>query len=450
MTASFDATTFANRVLHALHPRQLFPNLIRIERDAIRIRDQSFRLDDVRGVTVLGLGKAAVAQVTAVRELLTSAIGDAFDIPRGLAITKAGHAESHDAVEVFESSHPVCDDRSRRAGDLLIERVQAVPADHLLILCLSGGGSALAIAPRPPLTVYELTRSIRKQLQRGTGIAATNLVRQEMSLLKNGGLLRHVKARRVLTLVTVDVPNDDLALVASGPTAWREHDPAAIASAARASLPDDLAALVLRLLADPTRTAWQNELREAAARVDAPLVAVGDWQVLAGVAERELRTCGIPQLTTISRPLDQTLDEAIATIVDGMGELMHGPRSTAHISGGELTVEVRGPGRGGRNTEFVLRMARALFHERLSTLTDDDLDRLTILSLATDGTDGPTDAAGGWLTRALVGDSPTARHELDDALHASDSLSYLERRDAAFRTGPTGTNLMDLRVLVLE
>ncbi|MBI5853069.1 MAG: DUF4147 domain-containing protein [Planctomycetes bacterium] len=446
---AFDPHAFAREVLDALHPSRLLPRRLSVTRDAFRAGSVTIPLDGLRGVTVLGLGKAAVPQVEVVRGLVMAALGSILDVPRGFAITKRGHGASSAACEVLEAAHPLCDATSLAAGIALRRRVAATPADHLLVVCLSGGGSALAVEPRAPFALDDKIAVNRELLARGADIAATNLLRQEMSALKNGGLLRDVRARRLLTLVTVDVPSQDLALVASGPTAWHALDPGQIASAARTLLPAALAARFVASLEGSSRSAWQCELRDAAARADGALVGVGDWSELSRVAEATLRRHGVRGLAVLQEPLDQSVDAGVATHLAALRRAIALPRPTASISGGELCVAVRGSGRGGRNSEFVLRMAKALFHERRTSLDDAALDRALVLSLATDGSDGPTDAAGGFLTRALAGDGAAAGAELDDALARSDSLSYLERRGAAFRTGPSGTNLMDLRAIVL-
>lgn len=446
---AFDPHAFAREVLDALHPSRLLPRRVSVTRDAFRAGSTSIALADLRGVTVLGLGKAAVPQVEVVRGLVVAALGSVPDVPRGFAITKRGHGASSPACEVLEAAHPLCDSSSLAAGVALRRRIAATPADHLLVVCLSGGGSALAVEPRAPFTLDDKIAVNRELLARGADIATTNLLRQEMSALKNGGLLRDVLAHRLLTLVTVDVPSQDLALVASGPTAWRARDPGQVASAARALLPAGLAARFVSSVEESSRDAWQRESREAATRVDGALVGVGDWSELSRVAEATLRRRGVRGLAVLPDPLDQSVDAGVATHLAALHRAVTLPRPTASISGGELCVAVRGSGRGGRNSEFVLRMAKALFHERRSPLDDAALDRAMVLSLATDGNDGPTDFAGGFLTQALAGDTAADRAELDHALAQSDSLSYLERREAAFRTGPSGTNLMDLRAIVL-
>ncbi|MCC6783686.1 MAG: DUF4147 domain-containing protein [Planctomycetes bacterium] len=444
MTIGFQPTEFARAVLEALQPARLFPARLRFGG-----ADSIVPVHDVRGVTVIGLGKAAQPQVAATRALLRESLGEAIELPRSLAITKRGHGTASPACALLEASHPLCDESSLAAGAALRARVAATPADHLLVLCLSGGGSALAVAPRAPFDLHVKRAVNAALLEGGADIATTNRLRQEMSAIKNGGLLLDVGARRVLTLVTVDVPSEDLALVASGPSTWREREAGAIASDAHRCLPPPLAARFDQALASPSREFWQARLREAAARTEHHLHAVGDWETLSSVARDALRAQGIHHVEVMTRPLDASLESGTASILERIERLARGPRPAALLSGGELTVEVSGSGRGGRNSAFVLHLARALFHERRGALDDATLDRALVLSLATDGGDGNSDAAGGHVTRAVVGDSREAREALVSALARSDTATWLAQRRCAFPSTPSGTNLMDLRVVVL-
>lgn len=444
MTTGFQPTEFARAVLEALQPARLFPARLRFGGAASIVP-----LHDVRGVTLIGLGKAAQPQVEATRALLRESLGAAIELPRSLAITKRGHGTASSACELLAASHPLCDESSLAAGVALRARVAATPPDHLIVLCLSGGGSALAVAPRAPFDLGVKRAVNAALLAGGADIATTNRLRQEMSALKNGGLLLDVGARRVLTLVTVDVPSEDLALVASGPSAWRERAAGAIASDAHRSLPPPLAARFDQALASPEREAWQARLREAGDRVEHHLYAVGDWETLSSVARDALRAQGVHHVEVMTRPLDTSLESGTDSILARLARLARGPRPAALISGGELTVEVSGSGHGGRNSAFVLHLARALFHERRGTLDEATLDRTLVLSLATDGGDGNSDAAGGHVTRAVVGDSREARAALVSALARSDTATWLAQRQCAFPSTPSGTNLMDLRVVVL-
>jgi len=443
---------FVADVVAQLHPGPLFRRLVRVEEGVLHAGAITVPLASHRGVSVLGLGKAAVPQVEAVRAILAASLPADIVLCRSLAITKRGSGGSLTDGDVIEATHPVCDESSLAAAHALVRRVANLPEDQLVLLCLSGGGSALATSPRPPFSLDDKRRANRALLDGGASIVDTNLVRQEMSAIKNGGLLRACTARRVLALVTVDVPSDDLSLVASGPTAWRARDVSSIAAAAHRFLPADLAERVVNQLGSSERADWQRELARASREHASELVSAADWTDLARIAERALRTQGFRSVVTLAEPLDMPIDAGLELLCARLPELARLPRPAALLSGGELTVEVQGKGRGGRNTEFVLRAARELFHRDrgaldLGALSDADREALVVLSFATDGSDGPTDSAGGVATRRLVGVDAAAREALAKAIAQSDSLGYLEARGAALRSGPTHTNLMDLRVL---
>jgi hydroxypyruvate reductase len=279
----------------------------------------------------------------------------------------------------YEGSHPVPDDSSFAAGEALMEFAASVPADDAFLFFVAGGGSALAEVP----TVNDVAERTRALLRSGKSIVEINRERRERSKLKGGGLGRACSAKQKLTLVLSDVPTADLTLVASGPV------------------------------------------------TDGEIVRVAGYAELAAAAAEALRHHGIRSID-VAPALDLPIRDGIALHRDWTPR----PAPWALISGGELTVAVTGDGRGGRNSEFVIRMADALRTAPGSW---------RVLSLATDGVDGNSDAAGGWADpRRLPPD------EVADALARSDTAGLLERRGTLLRTGPTQTNLMDLHLLVRD
>ena len=282
----------------------------------------------------------------------------------------------------YEGGHPIPDEGSFAAGKALLAFAGSVPPDDAFVFFVAGGGSALAeVANRDDLA--ERTRAL---LASGASIAEINRERRTMSLLKGGALGRACPAAQKLTLVLADVPSSDLTLVASGPV------------------------------------------------TDGTLVRVAGYPELAAAAAETLQRRGVASID-IAPALDLPMAEGIEFHLDWI-EANRRQAPWALISGGELPVRVLGDGRGGRNSEFVIRMADALRAHP---------GRWRVLSLATDGADGNSDAAGGWIDPRRL---PPA--EVSDAVENSDTATLLDRRGTLFRTGPTRTNLMDLRVLVRD
>ena len=287
------------------------------------------------------------------------------------------------AIGPEDGDHPVPGDRSLAAGEKLRAFVQAIPSDATFLFVVAGGGSALAECPRAPYTMDTIAAETVRLLHAGASIQELNEARSAMSALKKGGLGRECRAQRTVVLVLSDVPVPDLSLVASGPV------------------------------------------------LDGELVRLGGYPELAAAAAQLLPGYAID----LAPALDMGMDDGIAFHLDwARANTRSAP--WALISGGELPVRVQGTGRGGRNSEFVVRMAAAL---------RDEPGNWRVLSFATDGVDGNTDAAGGWIDAGTLD-----RDAAEAAIAASDTATLLEDNGTAFRTGRTDTNLMDLRILLRD
>ena len=299
-----------------------------------------------------------------------------------LAVTKHGHSEPGLPFEVLQSSHPVPDASSLAAGARLLAEVAKAPPGSHLILLISGGASALADAPRPGITLDDITVLNRSLLASGQDIATMNATRTSYSRIKGGGLISHFKGARVTVLAISDTRGDRIETIGSG---------------------IGLALPRTGLTAD-TRIVASNTVARAAA------------------AERA-RALG---LTVHGN--GETLYEDVAVAAALMTRSLP-TRPGLTIWGGEPTVVLpANPGQGGRNQALALHMARAIHGE----------PDLSILVAGTDGSDGPTTAAGG-LVDGTTWDASAAAY-----LSAADSGSYLAAHRALFTTGPTGTNVMDL------
>ncbi|MGE0144475.1 MAG: DUF4147 domain-containing protein [Planctomycetota bacterium] len=440
---------FVRQVTTALHPSRHFTSNVTCDREHVAFRGQRLEISDARGITILGLGKASVEQTAALYDLLRQQLGSAIAIPRPLAVTKSGlHAQAEE-IEIVTGSHPLCDRSSLDAGQRLRAAFAAIPRDHVAILCLSGGGSALAVEPIAEVALEEKIAINAELLRIGAPIEPTNRIRQELSRLKNGGLLPAFGGLRLSTWATVDIPSQDPRFVASAPTHHVPRDPSQCLDDATRWLPAEHAILIERVCTNPQRAERQRALAEASRRISSSLVSCGDWTSLANLTRALLMDAGMRTVHIEPVALDATIDEGLDHVLERLESLRDLPRPLALVSGGELGVRVGGAGRGGRNSAFVVAMARALFFERRTSLPSDQLDSALILSLATDGSDGNTEHAGGWLDRSHLSDSGITRRELDDAIANSDTHSFLARRGTSIRTGATGTNLMDLRIVAL-
>lgn len=402
---------------------------------AVASADPAKRLADVLPTRpvgrciVVGAGKAAARMATALEAAWS-------EVPlSGLVVTRDGHAEPTKRIEVIEAAHPIPDARSADAGQRMLQMVAGLTSDDLVIALISGGGSATLVAPGPGLTLDDKIAVHRALLHSGASIGEMNLVRGTLSAIKAGRLAAAASPARVVTLVVSDVPGDDPAQIASGPTIGLPAAKAAAQAVVRRyqlSLP---AAVETFLITPEPATA-------AAIPADVRIVAAPSLALEATRVRAEQAG-----LTTI------VLGDAIEGEAREVAKVLAGIASSVRthalparaplilLSGGETSVTIgkSGARRGGRNTEFLLALALALR----------GAERVWALAADTDGIDGSEDAAGAIVTpdtleRALAqGLDPAA------LLDAHDSYTFFSRIGDLVMTGPTGTNVNDFRAILI-
>ena len=387
-------------------------------------------LDRVRRVLVLGAGKAGASMARAVEGILGARVGEGF------VVVKDGYRLPAERIEVAEAGHPVPDARGLVASARLLALAESAGGDDLVVVLVSGGGSALTPAPAPPITLEEKQAVTRLLLGAGATINELNAVRKHLSRFKGGLLARAAWPATVLTLALSDVIGDPLDVIASGPTA---PDPTSYA--------DALAVLERRGVLERAPAAIVDRLRTGAAgglpetpkpgdqafeRVTS--VVIGNNALIVDAAAAEAARLGyVPHVLT--RSLEGEAREVARDLVTRARAL---PGPACLIAGGETTVTVRGRGRGGRCQEFALAAARALR----------DGDDMVVLAAGTDGTDGPTAAAGGLVDAATTVRGRAAGFEAARALADNDATAFLGATGDAVVTGPTNTNLLDLYLVL--
>ena len=382
-------------------------------------------------LVVVGAGKASAAMARAVEEHWQGELS-------GLVVTRYGHAVPCRRIEIVEAAHPVPDAAGIVAAERICELAQDLSDDDLLLCLISGGGSALLAKPLPGLSLDDKQNIARALLKSGAGIGEMNCVRRHLSAVKGGRLAALAHPARVLTLSISDVPGDDPADIASGPTvadATTCADALAITRrygielppAAREILesghgetvkPGDprLATIETRLIATP-----QMALEAAAAVApEAGLAA----HILGDALEGEARDVG-------------KVLAGIALQVARRGQPFAAP--CVLLSGGETTVTVRGDGRGGRNVEFLLALAIAL----------DGHPGIYAIACDTDGVDGLEEIAGAVITPDSLARAWKAGLRPKDSLAANDGHGFFETLGDGVITGPTLTNVNDFRAIIV-
>ena len=381
----------------------------------------------------LGVGKASLAMTTALTEILGE------ELTAGLVITKHLPASftAPAPLTVLPGNHPLPGDESLRAGQAVLHFVSALEADDLLFCLLSGGGSALMSAPVDGITLTALQALTAALLTAGARVDEINLLRRHLDRLKGGGLVRLSGGATVVSLILSDVVGNPLEVIASGPTAadpstraealsvlTRYPLPAALASTvqtALASAPetlkpgDPLLEKVQNILIGSNLTAAQAALKAAQEAGFHPYLWRLDLQGEARQAAFELATF-LRQTCRTGDPVS---------------------RPACIVVGGETTVTVKGNGRGGRNTELALAAVPELA----------DFPGVMLVTLATDGEDGPTDAAGAVVTGDTFCRARALGLDVADFLERNDSYSFFDALGDLLRPGPTGTNVNDLAFL---
>jgi glycerate 2-kinase len=381
---------------------------------------------------VVGMGKSAA--------VMAAALEDAWPdvLLTGTVVTRYGHAVPTRQIEVIEASHPVPDANSERGARRLLERVRGLGPDDLVLALISGGGSALCAAPAQGLTLADKQDINRALLASGATITEMNCVRKHLSAIKGGRLAAAAAPARVVTLAISDVPGDDPAVIASGPTV---PDPTSFA---------DARALIARYGITPSPAAAH---RLAAATDETPKpgdLSHSDFRLIATPilvlrqVEQVARGLGLAPLI-LGDALEGEAAQA-GILFAGMAQCIatHGQPLTPPavlLAGGETTVTIGHgqAGRGGRNTEFLLSLAVAL----------GGAGRIWAMAGDTDGIDGTEDAAGAIITPDTLARARAANLDPRAVLTGHDSYTLFDRLGDLIKTGPTLTNVNDIRAILI-
>ncbi|NEI71775.1 DUF4147 domain-containing protein [Rhizobium lusitanum] len=381
---------------------------------------------------VVGAGKGAAQMARAFERL--------WDAPlSGVVVTRYGYAVPCERIEVLEAAHPVPDESGLRASDRLMAAVSGLTEDDLVVALVCGGGSALLPAPAGDLTLADEIAVNRALLASGAPISAMNAVRKQVSRIKGGRLAALAHPARVVSLVVSDIPGDNPALVASGPTIAdmaTRADALGIIDRYRLDLPE----AVMRHLengedepplpSDPRFA--RNEVKLVASAAIA-LEAAADVARKAGVEPIVLSDAIEGEASEVGRE-----HAAIVAKIARRGLASKGP--VLVLSGGETTVTIKGKGKGGRNSEFLLSFACAISGQ----------SGVSALAADTDGIDGSEDNAGAFADGSTATRLADQGKDAAEFLDRNDSWSAFSALDDLFVSGPTGTNVNDFRAILIR
>lgn len=394
-----------------------------------------YRLNSFANVYVVGAGKAAAGMGRAIEHLLGRRISG------GLVNVKYGHVARLRRVQLNECGHPIPDHSGELGSARIAEMACRSGPDDLVICLISGGASALLPLPAPPVTLAEKQKITRMLLECGADIHEINCIRKHISLVKGGELARLAYPATVLTLILSDVIGDDLDVIGSGPTVPdRTTFAAARAILERHGIWKSAPAGIRARLSG---SAGETPKPGDAIFAKVQNLIVGSNRLAVEAAVREARALGF-RTVVLSTSLEGEARElarvhaAMAREIRATGRPVKPPACV--ISGGESTVTIQGTGLGGRNQEFVLSAALGIA----------GLENVVVLSAGTDGTDGPTDAAG------AIADGTTIRRAERSALDTrrflgnNDSYHFFEHLGDLIKTGPTGTNVADIQIVLVR
>lgn len=431
-----DAMNMFRASMWHLHPENRIREVISFDKGILHVNGTDYAVGD-SPIWVIGAGKA----VDTMAASLETAIGD--QIQDGIIVSQKGSDFSSRRILNLSGDHPLPSDASLAASLELDRTVRRIPSDAIVIALISGGVSSLVTLPPPGVRVHDVAITVDVLLRSGAGISEINTVRRHLCQLKGGRLARKLRADHLLTLVYSDVPGDRLHDIGSGLTV---PDPTSFADALEVLDKYSLQALtpvpVLRYLKEGADGFHADTPKsQADIGINHQIVTLGSSGLLADQVVVQAELMGYqaqvfhPAYDTSAR--QQSRD--IATRLRDSLQKQAGRQVL--VFHGESRVHVTGNGKGGRNQELALLVLLAL--EEISV-------PWTLMSIGTDGIDGNTDAAGAFAYNGLL---PLARHNglsPEGYLLDNDSYHFFEGTDTLIRTGPTGNNMTDLQILILE
>ena len=433
-----DARELFDQAIKEADPRKCVLEHLELKGERLRVGGESFNLSDFKSVYVVAFGKAASAMAAALEELLGERITE------GIVVSNARSERAFRKMDFHLSSHPVPDEKSVEAAKKVVSLLEKSGEKDLVIFLISGGGSSILAMPSEGLTIEDKRAATQRLMLRGVDTYGLNTVRKKMSQIKGGGLLKKALPSQVVTLILSDVVGDQLEFIASGPTvpdtttyqdAWRVIE----ALELEHKIPPRV---VVHLEKGRKKSGSPTMDREQYERSGATTIVVGNNHKAIVSMEKMAKKMGYNTLFLSSQISGEAREVAkvlagISFDIKRFGRPVKKPACI--LFGGETTVNVMGRGRGGRNTETALSFCFEITGSK----------GIVGLFAGTDGIDGPTDAAGAICDgqSRLVARSMgiSARDHLAD----NDSYSFFETLGDLIKTGSTGTNVMDVGVVLI-
>lgn len=429
-------TRLFQAALEAVDPYETVCRQVRLRRGQLSIGAQHYSLQPKDRIVVVGAGKASARMAQA----LERQVGPRIET--GLVVVKYGHGAPTQRIRIVEAGHPVPDAAGIRASHMMIALIGRLKPNDLLIVLLSGGASSLLPSPPAGISLKDKQQTTKLLLRSGATIQEMNAVRKHLSRVK-GGQLAAATPARVASVILSDVIGNDLGTIGSGPTA---PDPTTFREAWTILERYGVSTRVPMPVRRRMEAGLNNSVAETPKAGDALFrrvqnVLIGDNQAAVDAVARCAKEQGLHTLVLSTTVTGEARE--IAKLFGAMAReiVAHGRpsrRPCCLVAGGETTVTMRGQGQGGRAQEFALAAALEIA----------GLPKVWVAGFATDGTDGPTPVAGAVVNGETVARAERGKLDLIGALQANDAYPVFKKLNGHIMTGPTGTNVNDLYVLL--
>ncbi|MFP4082882.1 MAG: glycerate kinase [Candidatus Aminicenantes bacterium] len=424
--------------LKAVNPVHAVRRHLQLQDDKLTVNRCSYDLKTYQRIFVVGMGKASAAMAQPLEEILGHRLN------AGTVNVKYGHTVPLNVIQIHEAGHPVPDQQGLRGAQQMVQLLQQAGEKDLVFCLISGGGSALLPLPSAGLTLEDIQNTTKILLECGATIHEINAIRKHVSQIKGGRLARLTYPAALVSLILSDVIGNNLDTIASGPTV---PDHSTFTDCLHILKKYDILGKIPPSVYQLLKKGAQGKIEETpkpddSAFTRAQNVIIGSSILAVEAAKKKSDELGYHSL--IISTFIQGESREIAKMHTAMAkEIISSrnpvPRPACIISGGETTVTLRGTGLGGRNQEFVLAAAMEI----------DGWEGVVILSGGTDGTDGPTDAAGAVADGSTIVRAKELGLDAEQHLRSNDSYHFFQPLDDLIMTGPTFTNVMDLRLVMV-
>jgi len=433
-----NAVKIFHKGLQAVEPGSAIKRSCKREGNNLFIGKRKFNLSGIKNIFVTGAGKATAPMAAAIEDILGEGI------TRGIINVKYGHTAKLNRIKMIEAGHPVPDKNGEKGAGEILNLAEGAGKNDLMLCLISGGGSALLVLPAEGITLKDKQDTIKILLSCGATIHEINTIRKHISEIKGGRLAKAAYPADMISLILSDVVGDDLDVIASGPSA---PDPSTFEESMNIIKKYKITKNLPKAVVSHIMKGTSGKVPETPKEEDKifkntyNLIIAGNMEAI-NAARQESKKMGYKTLVLSSMIEGETRDVAKVHTAIAKEILKTGnpiPPPACILSGGETTVNMTGSGLGGRNQEFVLAAAIDIAKRK----------NIVVLSGGTDGGDGPTDAAG------AIADNNTFKRAESMGLNPlnfllnNDSYHFFKQLDDLLITGPTNTNVMDLRIMLV-